>query len=227
MPRMPGVQFADPASGSAMTPRERLGVARAMGACLADLHALEWPVAGRFDLATGAIKPDAIGHREAILGAIQNFAARPGSLTAEDHAWVSELIAANDAALASPFVPGVVVHDYKEGNVTVIGAGDAWRVSGVFDLMECFMGNREQDLARQTAEYVSENVALARAFVQTYLRRRPAAPGLLERLRLYTLYDRMLIWDYFVANQGAWPVPGETLRSWAGRAIDALPQVVL
>jgi hygromycin-B 7''-O-kinase len=226
MPRMPGLQLADPAVRSQLSSQDQLDIAGAMGACLAEAHALHWPCAGMLDLAAGTIVPNGVSHREQVLADIRALTARPGSLTRDDHEWVEELLAANAPALDEPFTPGVVLHDYKEGNATVTRTGDGWTVSGVFDLMECFMGNREQDLARQTAEYAANDLALARTFVQTYLRLRPAGPGLLERLRLYTLHDRLIIWDYVLAHHGAWHVPGETLRAWAGRAIAALDQIL-
>ena len=226
MPRMPGLQLADPAVRASLAPCDRLGVAHALGACLAEVHALAWPVAGAFDLAAGTVLPDALGHRERVIGDIRGLCSRPGSLTPADLAWVEGLIEANGAALDAPFAPGVVLRDYKEANVVVSQLGDVWRVSGVFDLMECSMGNREQDLVRQTTEYLGEDVELARAFVQAYLERRPPTAGLRERLRLHALRDRLIIWDYVVANHGAWQKPGETLRTWAGRSIIGLDQML-
>ena len=66
----------------------------------------------------------------------------------------------------------------------------------MFDLMEGFFGDGEMDLARPVAGYLEEEPRRAEAFLAAYLGREPARPGLRERLAVYLLRDRLIIWEY-------------------------------
>ena len=223
MPRLPGLQLADPAVIAQLAPDERLGVAVALGEMLARIHALTWPYAGRYDLAADAIVPFASGYEAwAIDGIRRNVALSrdySARTTAADAAWVEAVIASAAAAPTDAGLPRVVMNDYKEGNAVVMrdaGSPGGWRVSGVFDLMEAHVGNREMDLCRQVALYLEAGrPELVEAFVRAYDRGRPLPPGAATRFPLFMLRDRLIVWAYMQRTApAAWRERG-TLRDWA------------
>ncbi len=225
MPRMPGLQLADPAVRAALGAADRAAIARALGVGLATLHDLCWPHAGRYDLASGTIAPFAGGYGDWIVADTRRWLARSrahdGRTTAADAAWVESIIAAAQPALGAPCPPCFVMQDYKEANVTVEQTGGAWRVGGVFDLMEAHFGDGEADLPRQVAGYLDEDPARARAFAGAYLERRPPRPGFAARFALYMLRDRLILWEYFHRPGQRWADELTTLRAWASRYLTA------
>jgi len=132
--------------------------------------------------------------------------------TDADVAWVDEVVARARPALELPFQPTFVHHDYKEGNATFERTATGCRTSGVFDLMEGFFGDGEQDLARALSEYRTGE--RARRFLAAYAERRPLRPGFEERFRFYMLADRIVIWEYGQRNR-VWFPPEMSLRDFA------------
>jgi hygromycin-B 7''-O-kinase len=213
MPRMPGLQLSDRAAAEGLTRDERLGMARSMGENLALMHVLCWPRPGRYDLATDTIAPLEESWTEWVGAEARRLLAlaRPHSdrTTDADAGWVEDLLRSSYDALGEPFEPRFVMHDYGEHNVTFEQTDGLWCVSGVFDLMEAFFGDREMDLSRQTAFYLKEDPELARMFLRTYLRLLPARPGFQERFPAYMLLDRLVVWEYAQRPQGEpWWDPG-------------------
>jgi aminoglycoside phosphotransferase (APT) family kinase protein len=224
MRRLPGRQLADPAVIAGLAPGERLGVAAALGEMLARIHAPTWPFAGRYDLAADAILPFDGGYGAWVVDGIRrkvalsrDYSART---TAADAAWVETVIAAAAEAPDDAGPPRVVMNDYKEGNVVVLpdaGSPGGWRVSGVFDLMEAHIGNREMDLCRQVALYLEAGrPELAEAFVRAYDRARPLPPGAAARFPLFMLRDRLIVWAYVQRTSPSARRERATLRDWAG-----------
>ena len=115
-----------------------------------------------------------------------------------------------------------MMYDYKEPNATFERAGDGWCVSGIFDLMEAFFGDGEVDPSRQTVQYMQEDLELAQAFVRRYLELRPVRPGFRERFRVYLLWDRLVVWEYFQRPGNATPwQEGLTLSAWVAPILEA------
>ena len=222
MPRMPGLQLSDPGVAAGLTREDRLGIARAMAENLSLMQELTWPHHGGFDLASGTIAPFLDGRpgrsgswRTCIDG--WSLARQHSDRTTDaDVGWVDGVLQAARQALAEPFQPCFVMHDYKEQNATFERAGDGWRVSGIFDLMEAFFGDGEVDLSRQAAEYAQEDPELARAFVRRYLELRPVRPGFEERFLAYLLRDRLVIWEYFQRPGPGYVAEAQRRRSESG-----------
>lgn len=223
MPRMPGLQLADLRVIAGLSPADRHGVARALGETLARIHALTWPHAGRYDLAADAILPFAGSYEAWVVGEVRRRLAEArrlsGQTTAADATWVEEVIAGAGTAPADAGPPCLVINDYKEANVVVMPvpeAPGAWRVSGVFDLMEAHVGTREMDLCRQVAHYLeTSQPELARVFGQAYGQQRPLPPGAAARFPLFMLRDRLTVWAYVQRTApAAWRERGR-LRDWA------------
>jgi hygromycin-B 7''-O-kinase len=230
MPRMPGLQLGDPSVIAGLSLPDRLAIARALGENLVLMHQLDWPVAGRYDFALDAVAPLRDGFAEWVAGDVRDRLARAWSHSARtteaDVAWVEELLQGALPALRQPFRPCYVMHDYKEQNTVVTRGGTGWRVTGVFDLMEGFFGDREMDLARPVGGHLEEDPLLAQAFLAAYFDRVPARPGFGERFAAYMLRDRLIIWEYVQRHgvTGAMPHPMRlrppwdpdlTLRAWA------------
>ena len=113
-----------------------------------------------------------------------------------------------------PFMPTFVHRDYKAGNAVMQqSAPGRWRVSGVFDFQEAFVGDGEEDLSRATCEFATMDPALGRAFLGAYLERRPPRPGFGERFAAYLIRDRLVIW-WYGQKHGGWFPPELGLREW-------------
>jgi hypothetical protein len=143
-------------------------------------------------------------------------AGRAASPATTDHdvAWVEELLDRARDALNVPFRAAYVHLDYTEANVLAEQATGAWRVSGVVDLMTSEASDGEMDLARAVAYYAPRGRGLLDAFLGSYFARRPPRPGFETRFGVYTLLERLLIWEYG-QRHGIWFDAGTTLREWA------------
>jgi aminoglycoside phosphotransferase (APT) family kinase protein len=133
--------------------------------------------------------------------------------TAEDVDWCRDTVERDAGALDVPFQPTVVHHDYKEANSVFERTADGWRLSGVFDLMECYFGDPEEDFARAISGYGMRNESRGRVFMEGYLGARSLRPGYRERFRIYLLRDCLILWEYGQRN-GLWFEPGLKLRPW-------------
>lgn len=233
MPRMPGWGLPDRPIGDGLGPRDRRGVARALGENLALTHALTWPFAGDYDLRTDTIEPFVGGYTSYIVDGLRHdlAASRAHSrhTTAEDVEWVEGIIAeALDAAWESG-PARLVMRDYKAGNLTLTRTDEtagAWRVSGVFDLMEAHFGDAEADLSRPIAVYVEAGRPyLAREFLVSYRRTHLAPRDAATRFKLYMLRDRLIIWEYLRRPVNKWR-EHRTLRQWASRYTDVYRDIV-
>lgn len=223
MPRLPGLQLADPKVRERLTPRERIEIAAAIGEGLAELHEVSWP-----ECADNADREEAIPisttYREWIaskVGKRVNMCRSGEYITEDDAAWCERLLRENQEALDVPFTPTLVHHDYKTGNLVVQEIGGHWRVSGVFDLMECYFADGEEDLVRLVLEE-GEDLSFAKAFVRAYAALRYLRPGFRERFRIHTLRDCLLIWN-FEHRRGAGETFDEPFQVWADRLVTRDP----
>lgn len=218
MPRLHGISPAD----SHLTGTEQLNIAQAMGQNLARLHALTWPFAGDYDLASDTIQPFAQGFAQWLVADIRRWLAaarQHGATTEGDVAWTERMIGDAQSALAVAFQPCFVMNDYNPGNVLVDRVHGAWQVTGLFDLMEYYCGDGEADLMRSIAIYLSggqpHDVQLAQAFVRAYLTQRPARSGFAERFALYMLRDRLIAWEYGTRPGINWYPEYQSFRDYA------------
>lgn len=226
MPRMPGHHFHDSAWFATLSMDDRVAIAGELGNTLADLHALTWPYAGRYDADSATVEPLALGYGAWIIERIEERLATALTFghytTRADVAWVRELIAAGREALDVAYQPCVVMEDYQPGNVTVLREGGRWRVGGVFDLMTLSFGDGEADLARLGRMYVYEDPRLAGAFIGAYLARRPPRPSFALRFPLYLLHDSLIIWLFCLRNSDIWWPEEMTLRGWVEQTLTKL-----
>ncbi len=248
MPRMSGLQLADFQVKNSLASADKLGIAEALGENLARMQQLRWPISGRYNPASDAVEPLELASElawpfspesDAQLASMQPTFITYGELvkaklrhqvlqarrrnevatTLEDIAWVEERIAEAQDAFDEPFEPCFVMEDYKEGNLVVTQHEGRWRVSGVFDLMQCYFGDGEADLSRPIGEYLNEEPSLAAAFFAAYRKSRPLRPGFAQRFPLYMLLDRVILWAFFQGNGWRWWPEHWTFRDWASQYI--------
>ncbi len=251
MPRMPGLQLSDPDVRARLDSADKHGIARALGANLAEMHRATRERPGRFDPVTGRVGPlESPDHTAWSVGAPRTGPSAAGAAyarwvgdrilsrlrTARGHDrattvradldWARTVLADAAGALAGPFEPCLVMEDYKEGNVVVEGAGADWRVSGVFDLGEAYFGDAETDLARTLCSYLDEDGSLARAFLDAYLGARPPREAFTRRAAAYLLLDRALLWQFFQSRGLCYWPESWTFRDWAGRYLGLLEPIL-
>jgi aminoglycoside phosphotransferase (APT) family kinase protein len=224
MPRLPGTPPSE--LYDLLGPKGFREVAYAIGAGLAELQRLTAPKAGEYDPDTGDIRPME-PFSDWVLGSLHDWQRKalsiPGALRDADRAFIDRVVEDTQDALAEPFQPCFVHHDFKEGNLLVEQAGDGWRLSGVFDLMTCAFGDGEQDLSRMTAGLASRDREAARAFLTAYREQCPFRPGYAERFRFYMLIDRLILWEYGRRNR-VWFAEDARFQDYAARylMLDAL-----
>lgn len=244
MPRMPGLQLADPKMRAAISAEDNLALAFTLGETLAALQAATYPHSGRyaadigkvepFDLATelawplpvswfpqlNETPPRSISFGERTKAVLrwhleQGHAANTPAATEADLMWVEQQIADAHEALDDSFEPCIVLQDYKRENTVVTKEGEGWQVTGIFDLMEAYFGDGEVDLSRQCALYVDEEqTALAETFLQGYLSRKTPRSGFAQRFRVYMLLDRAQVWSYYWQHVPSWRETHPSFRVW-------------
>jgi len=193
MPRLPGEmgevirEVADDA--------ERVALASATGEALARLHEATAEFPGPYD----AQLDDFIEVDEFADWALHRFehwrnACRSvNGLSTEAELYLDELVEACAPALEEPFTPVLVHHDFKHGNLNYERQARGFESTGVFDLMEAYIADGEEDLVRMLWLV---DLPEARAFVDAYTAHNPLRPGAAERLSLYAVADWMVIWGY-------------------------------
>jgi aminoglycoside phosphotransferase (APT) family kinase protein len=221
MPKMPGLQLADPQVVARLSMDERRSVARALAAMLIEIQTLTSEHSGRYNIASQRIEPMLQDYRSWIVQRVRELLTQAQSYNANttvtDVAWVENIIERTAHACLTPYQSCLVLEDYKEPNVVVRREGTGWQVSGVFDFMTAHFGDGEADLARQVGTYLREAPELADEFVQFYLDQKVVQPGFGERQQLYMLYDSLLIWSFWQGHAGGLPEDKRlSLEKWAG-----------
>ncbi|GHO43035.1 phosphotransferase family protein [Ktedonospora formicarum] len=248
MPRMSGLQLADPQVKAQLGTADKLGIARALGKNMAHMQELTWPIAGRYNAARETVELfertqefpwlsmeslsdiETITYSERVLGHLRHRLAsahtcNAATTTQEDLAWVEELIAEAQEAFDEPYEPCFLMEDYKEGNLVVTQHSNSWQVSGLFDLMQAHFGDGESDLSRPIGEYLNEDPQLAGTFFEEYRRHRVLRSGFARRFPVYMLLDRAILWEFFQRQGWSWWPEEWTFRNWASQYI--APEVIL
>jgi hygromycin-B 7''-O-kinase len=232
MPRMPGLQLANAAVLKTISPQDRTAIAQAVGENLRKIQQIQWPFAGQYDHQTQTIEPFKQGFEAWLISEIrqwlqQSLAYKNGAIQA-DEVWVEWIIQNAEEALKVPYTPVLIMHDYREANITVSKQDGRWKVSGVFDLMEALVGDGELDLVRQLAAYMDEDLTWAKSFLNGYQKSAPMRPVANKRLALYLVYDRMVVWEYFHRpnNLSQWWGHEQSVEGWISPYISKLKTLV-
>lgn len=233
MPRMPGLQLADQDILKSLSQQDRAAIAYAIVQNLREIQHAGWPFAGRYDHQTQAVQAFKGGFTERLVseikGLLQKSLSYNTGTTKDDLAWAEFVIRDSEEALKLMGSPVLVLHDYKEANLTVEKKDGGWSVSGVFDLMKALFGDGELDLVRQLAAYMEEaDLSLAESYLSGYQKDIKLRSAENERLRVYMLYDRMVLWEYFHRPEHAaqWWYSEKTFKDWMSLYLPKLKTLV-
>lgn len=193
MPRLPGESAADLRQAADEDGRVRL--AAAMGEALARLHEAQSDFYGPYDAQLDDfIEMDDFAdwflHR---LEHWRNACRAVNALSAEADEYIDGLIEQHAHALDDAFTPVLVHHDFQPGNLNLERTPGGYEPTGVFDLMEAYIADGEEDLVRTLW---SVRPPEAEAFARAYVAHNPLRPGAAERLQLYMVCDWLVIWEY-------------------------------
>lgn len=204
MPRLPGIQVADPRKLARLSLEDRHGIAKAQGETLARLHVHSFPMNGEYDLSSDSVQPFQSTYADWVAGEIDRLIATTEVLTPPDAAWIESLVHALLPA-ARTQTANVIVHgDFTYNNMAFARTGNDWAVSGVFDLMTAVLGDGIADLVRQYAMYLNTQPPLAPVFVDAYLESTDAGSSFDERFHLYLLHERLIVRDFAFRHEVDW-----------------------
>jgi aminoglycoside phosphotransferase (APT) family kinase protein len=194
LPRLPGTMGG--LLWDAGDHADRLALAHATGDALALLHEAESDFFGPYDAQMDAFIemddfPEWALHR---LEHWRSLCRAVNSLSTGDERYIDMLVEQCAPALAEPFTPVLVHHDFKLGNLNFEETSDGYAPTGVFDLGEAYIADGEEDLVRMlwSVQRDEERSAFLNAYTDHWTLR----PGSADRLALYSLVDWMVIWEY-------------------------------
>lgn len=194
MPRLPGTTGSD--LWKISNPDQRIALARACGEALAQLHETTSPFFGPYDAQLDAFTevadfPNWVIQR---LDDCRVSCRAVNALSLDAERFIDGVIQECVGALAEPFLPALVHHDFRLGNLNLAEVRSGFAVSGVFDLLESYFADGEEDLVRMLRDLQTDEQR--ETFIHAYTAHRPLRPGAAQRLALYALADWMIIWDY-------------------------------
>jgi hygromycin-B 7''-O-kinase len=194
MPRLPGT------TGSTLWDEAdaggRLALATASGEALARLHEAHAEFFGPYDAQMDAFIeledfPDWTLHR---LEHWRKACRSVNALSTDAELYIDKLIDECAGALGEPFTPVLVHHDFKLGNLNFSETSSGFEPTGIFDLMEAYIADGEEDVVRML--WGVDRDEERRTFVDAYTAHRPFRPGSSHRLALYALADWLVVWEY-------------------------------
>jgi aminoglycoside phosphotransferase (APT) family kinase protein len=220
MPRLSGIQTMN--GGTVildLSKDERLKISRAMARALAEMHTLTFEcVKNQKDINVFAppngVQKHSAEYAERIiarrLDGIENLI----GIKESDVKYIKEIAEKSRNAFNVPFEPCFLMGDFKEDNVLFSNDNGEWKVCAVFDFAMSHFGDNEKDISRLYAMYTDEDVDLTKEFIRTYLKLNNPRDGFFERLKFYSLDERIGIW-YWAKNAGiTWWDKDMTLAEW-------------
>ena len=123
------------------------------------------------------------------------------ALSTEAERYIDEILERHAPALSEPFTPVLVHHDFKPGNLNFERDGETFVATGVFDLMEAYLADGEEDISRMLWSVQTDDER--GAFMDAYVADVPLRDGCEDRAILYALADWIVIWEYGKRN-GVW-----------------------
>jgi len=221
MPRLKGLQLADEKVSASLTSQDSRELVQAYGENLALMHDLTWDYSGKWTDGYDGIKQFKPNFSSWIVEFINSLVSKSKkanqATTADDKTWVESIIKSGREALIVPFTPTFVMQDYQESNTLVDKINGKWQVTGVFDLMESYFGDREVDLSRMYVQLQSRKIKLGKEFIQAYLNKKPAREGLKKRFPIYIIADRLLVWEWAQRTGKIWWKKDLSFRDWCER----------
>ncbi len=222
VPRVPGFSMVAEA-GHEFSGDERWGQAAALGSGLAALHTVKLAEPAAYDRTVGALKPLAVPYGEYVRDTIEQLLAQSRqaspATTHEDVEWVREIVERGMPAFGEPFTPVVIHLDYSENNTVLDVVDGTWRLAGIVDWMTAEVGHPEADLCRPLAHVSYRGLDEHRPLMEAYRAVHPAVDGFEERLPVFMVSERLLVWGYGQRNK-VWFPEGLTLRRWLEPFLD-------
>lgn len=219
MPKMPGIQLADSKIQERLTKEEKQGIARAMAKNLIELHKLTWDFSGEYDHQSKTVKPFTEDFftviKTRLIGFVDKSMTHNNCTTIKDKTWIEGLLKDGEISIKSDFTPAIIMQDYKHGNTVATKKNGKWKISGIFDLQEWYFGDSEIDLCRTASSYIkSGDLDCLDIYLNNYLKEKQIRPGFKKRLPVYTMLDRIIIWEWAQRNKNIWWDQSMTLREW-------------
>ena len=225
MPFMPGISpMAENLAGS-----DREEIAYALGVNLCELHQCKLDFSGEYDLSMDCIKPLDKPYHEWFIADTEQFLERTIShsgINSEDIKWVRDFLSDKVHLLQQEFSPCFVMNDYNPGNVSVDKIEGKWNVTGLFDLMEYYFGDGDADLVRLISYYIENQKDNAKKLIQEFLKgyssskqkeADPTEAGIAEKIKLFMLRDRLIVWEYGTRPEAAWFPENASFKEYAER----------
>ncbi len=217
MPCLPGQEIGAGDRFRQFSSADKMGIAIAVAETLSELHEVKFDFDGEYSFEQDEIVPvdKPLGDRilADLLSLADDAIAASESTSANDRAMIKAFYAKRSSALELPHRSTYVHHDIKPNNMVAVKQNDTWTITGLFDLMEGYIGDGEEDLPRFAADLMLESEEHLSAFLDTYRRLRPPSAGFEARYDLYLLRDRLTIWSYGQKN-GIWYPEGLLFSDW-------------
>lgn len=214
-PRLPGVAVQQPMAEHYSEDEQR-AMARELGAALGQLHAVKTALAGTHDPRHDRLTPFAGSYADYVASTIEELLAyareASGATSEDDVSWAHSVMAEARSAMEVDFEPCVVHLDYGFHNVLFEQRKAARQLTGVIDWMTAESGHPECDLARPLATFRQYKIAGAEEFLAAYRESQPELSGFRERLPVFVLWERLLIWGYWQQHKGF--KEGLGMREW-------------
>lgn len=222
MPRLYGKSISPTMTDKDLSKSDEIGIAKALGSVLKEMQKVTMDHCGFYDLDSDDIKPLSMSYSERIYLNIQNRllqATEANALltTKDDMKWIESILEQKQEAMEMSFVPTYVMQDFKLENMVVDKVSGEWKVTGIFDLMESYIGNIESDLSRTYCMYLDAGKReLGDVFVNAFLDDR-IIEGFNERFPIFILHDRLIIWSWRIKNNNLDEGMKKGFRWWIER----------
>jgi aminoglycoside phosphotransferase (APT) family kinase protein len=223
MPKLEGINLSSKMCEESLDKEDRVEIAKEQGTSLVEMQRYTESYCGYYDLTLDDIKPIQMKYSDRMYKNIYhrlNQAIEVNSnLTSDtDTKWVEGILKKGDKYLTLEFTPTYVMQDYKPENMLVKKVDSKWRISGVFDLMESYIGNGESDLSRMYSMYLDNNRKdLAEIFLNEFLKVRANTKldsGFRERFNTFMIHDRVIVWSWSVRINDIQESMKNGFRSW-------------
>ena len=234
MPRLPGITTADPETYKSFNSSQKSSLAMAQGTALRELQKLTNDVSGKYDHIEKAVIPFPNGYVARTVERIRKNVATSieypnPHISQTDKDWIDSTLA-DAAKLSDDFQPVIVHEDFNRNNMTVEqGDNDNWQITGLFDLMTAHFGDGLADIPRQFSMYIEEGLlTVAEDYIKAYLDGATLDAEAKQRLELYLIDDRLLIWQYFHRpNHDRSRFDEKSgLKEWLSPFLDVLHQII-
>ena len=200
LPRLPGQNTADPQVYNNLDSTKKSQLAEALARSLHELQKLTWPYSGKYNPSRSEVEEFKDGYINRTISRAKDNLETSESyapMKSEDKQWAEQLLGQFKGLDEGAFQPVIVHEDYNKNNVTVAFTGSECHVTGLFDLMTAHFGDGLADLPRQFSMFVEDDPALAKLYLQSYFTDIDLDGSTKNRLLLYLIDDRLLVWQYY------------------------------